>query len=142
MSGGTKTAILIIGVVFAAAVGCGIGCAIALKWSQGHVARSGKSHTVDDHLALHKKLELREDQKLKMEALEEKFAKQVAELFCFLMIKRRSGWHPSRNLKTRPSTAATKRRLLHCICWFPTRWAGTSCTSSEYPKASANPEPV
>ena len=80
MSGGAKTSVLIVTVAFAAAVGCGIGCAIAMKWSQGHGEQSGESHTADDHLELHKKLELTEDQKPKMEALEEKFAEQAAEL--------------------------------------------------------------
>lgn len=81
MSGGAKTAVLIVSVAFAAAIGCGIGCAIAMKWSQGHeTEQTGDSHTADDHLALHKKLHLRDDQKPKMDALEEKFAEQIAEL--------------------------------------------------------------
>jgi Spy/CpxP family protein refolding chaperone len=81
MKSGAKTAGLIIGVVLAAGIGCGIGCAVALKWSGSedgiHTADHGRDH--ENHLEVHKRLELTDAQRPKMLGLEKEFAEKVAE---------------------------------------------------------------
>jgi len=82
MKESAKTGILILSVVLAAAVGCGIGCAIVLKHSGtsdpdgGHV----KAHMADDHFELHKRLNLTEAQERDMEVLEKAFKVKLKEL--------------------------------------------------------------
>jgi len=81
MKGSAKTGILILAVVLAAAVGCGIGCAVVMKLSGKEAdAYAEHSHTAKDHLELHKRLELTEAQEPEMEALERNFAQRAVEL--------------------------------------------------------------
>jgi hypothetical protein len=69
-------------VVLAAAIGCGIGCAIVLKRSEsGDSKQVGeRAHMPEDHFELHKRLELSAAQKRDMDVLEEAFGKKLAEL--------------------------------------------------------------
>ena len=82
MNAKAKTGLLILAVVLAAAVGCGIGCAIVLKHSGDSHSGHGhaRAHMPDDHFEIHKRLKLSEAQDRDMEVLENAFKAKLAEL--------------------------------------------------------------
>jgi len=69
-----KTALLLVGVVLGAAIGCGLGCFAVMKWS----SNSPQGMHGAGHDWLHEHLELTHEQEAPMEEIEKRFAEVEA----------------------------------------------------------------